>query len=103
MIGNGTYEELECALSQDRHFIQDPIPLTTCIHAACKRCICENNRLTNIKCNICGVETNRDLRNDSISIAIKRLLKANLENLLKIVEIKTEDSINHLKGIDFTQ
>lgn len=96
MIGDGTYEELECALSHDRHFVKGPIILTSCGHATCKECI-PQNRSDKLLCNICGKETNRDISNDCISISTKRLLNANIENLFKILEVQASHSLNGLK------
>lgn len=96
MISDGTYEALECALSEDKHFIKDPIVLTSCGHTACKICVKQNYSDT-VTCYKCGTETDRDLRNDNISLGIKEYFKSNLDNLLKIIEKQTEITLEQLK------
>ena len=62
MISDGTYEEFECALSIDRHFVKDPIILTSCGHATCKKCLPKT--VTNLICGLCCSKINKDLRNE---------------------------------------
>lgn len=97
MISDGTYEEFECALSIDKHFLFDPIILTACGHSVCKNCAIQNDNKP-IKCNVCGVITDRDVRNDQISLITKKFLKSNLKNLLLVIEKQTLNSFNKLKS-----
>lgn len=96
MISDGSYVELECACSKDKHFVKEPIILPACGHTICKGCLPKNG-LYRIKCNICGFTTERDLSNDSVSLSTWRFLQSSLENLLKIIETKTTKSLNELK------
>lgn len=98
MIDDGSYVKLECGVSCDRHFVKDPIVLPSCGHAACKSCL-PKNITADIKCCICNVETNKNLRNDTISCSINNHFETKLEQLLKIMEVKTECSLDQLKSI----
>ena len=104
MISDGTFVEFECALSSDKHFIKEPITLSSCGHSVCRSCLPKtsiNNDSVIIKCNLCGEVTNRDLNNDKESVSIKIALKRNLHSLLSILEKQAAMQLEKLKSMFF--
>ena len=68
MISDNNYPELECAISDDKHFFKEPITLTNCGHSICRECLPKNQQ-GKIECKICGTVTERDLSNYKESLA----------------------------------
>lgn len=99
MISDGTFEELECAVSDDRHFVNEPIILPACGHSLCRCCIPKTDAKI-IKCKICNTITERDISNDKECLAAKKSIQRNLESLLKIIEKQAAKSIERVKGIN---
>ena len=96
MISDGSFVEFECALSIDKHFIKEPITLSCCGHSVCRNCLPKTDSI--IKCNLCGLITNRDLNNDKESISIKIALKRNLNSLLSILEKQANIQLENFKS-----
>ena len=96
MISDGSFVEFECALSTDKHFIREPITLSCCGHSVCRSCLPKNDFI--IKCNLCGLVTNRDLNNDKESISIKIAFKRNLYSLLSILEKQANLQLENFKS-----
>lgn len=90
--------ELICALSDDQHFSQDPLVLTTCPHTCCKKCAIKEVN-TQFKCKICDVQTDRDIRNDKVSSALKRMIKISLNSLLNNIKSRMSSKLDSVKGI----
>lgn len=96
MISDGTYEQFECALSTDRHFVLNPLVLTSCGHFACTTCT--QSCIKKYFCKICKKES--DEFNNEITSEVKRSFKENLENLYAILEKQTELSLNQLESME---
>jgi hypothetical protein len=91
-------EEFKCALSENKHFIIEPITLIKCGHSACKGCFPEEK--TNlIKCKTCGVVSEFDFPNAQVSKALKLMMKFCYESMYKILEKETILKLNFLKSI----
>ena len=63
---NAELKEFVCALSDDRHYVREPVVLSSCNHCACNECLSSQKR-NKIKCNLCGIETKRNSNSDKIS------------------------------------
>jgi hypothetical protein len=98
MFSDGDFEELICALSDDKHFSQEPIVLTSCSHSVCKSCLIKEGK-TKIRCEICGITTDRDLRNDKTSAGLKKMIKMCLNSLFSVLEKQMTEQIESFKGI----
>ena len=100
-ISDGTYEELECALSINKHFVKEPILLPNCGHCVCKRCLPKETN-DPIKCELCKEICEKEkISYDKECIPIKKCLLRNLGNLLKIISEKMKSSIDHISGSDY--
>lgn len=93
MISDGSYQQFECALSHDRHFVKDPVILVTCGHFVCNGCFKFNKKP--IVCKICNCESN-DI-NDEVKEA-KRSFTENLSNFYEILEKQSLLSLNNFEG-----
>ena len=91
-------DEFRCCLSDDKHFIIQPITLTKCGHSACKECFPNDNQ-KNIKCKKCNVVTEFDFKTSQVSVAFKIALKFFYENMFYALEKETISKINDLKSI----
>ena len=98
MATDDNFLELICALSDDSHFSQEPLILTACSHSCCTKCVIKEAS-TQIKCKICGVQTDRDLRNDRVSLALKRMISLCSSSLLSSIEKNMKVKIEDLKGL----
>ena len=96
MISDGSYEELVCGLSNDKHYLNKPIVLTDCGHAACRNCLPKETE--NAKCKICNQKINRNLENDKIPLVFNLYLKNSIENLTNVIERQTQHQINRLRS-----
>jgi hypothetical protein len=90
--------EFICALSDDKHYVQEPILLTSCSHCACKNCL---NIETKLKCKVCGVETKRNSRNDKVSRVVMDRIKCSLDKLFVELEEQTTSNIHMFKSGSF--
>jgi hypothetical protein len=90
-------EELECAASEEKHFIIDPITLPNCGHSVCKNCLLKE-KSNSIKCNKCGVIT-EDFSKFQITKGLKEILKLCLGNIFEMIETQTISKLNELKSI----
>ena len=98
MLSEETLTEFQCALSDDKHFIIEPITLANCGHSVCKSCL-PNGKLSSIKCAKCGIITNQDLSKIQVSKALKQTLKYFLGDMLAVIERETSAKLNSLKSI----
>lgn len=96
MISDGTYEEFECALSLDKHFLETPIALP-CGHSVCRNCIPKGPN-QKIVCKVCGVKTDRNILNDKESIGLRKAIQRNIGNLIEIIEKQMNNSLSLLKS-----
>ena len=91
---NEIFQQLKCALTND-HIVREPIHLG-CGHCICKLCI---PIIDKIECQICGVVTNKNLRNESESILINAMIKFHLAGLYADLEEKTTKQLTKFNGI----
>ena len=86
--------ELICAksASANKHFVKEPITLNNCGHSICKDCLSRPP----IKCEKCDKITERDMRNDQVSIISKQMIKMNLSGMYKEMEKLTSENIDKL-------
>lgn len=94
-VSDGTYDEFECALSNDKHYFNEPIALQ-CGHSSCKNCLPKGQVIK--KCRICGLEINSSDQSVNVSVNLKKLFKRNLSELVAILETQTLKSLNKLKS-----
>ena len=94
-------DEFKCALSDDHHFIIEPITLIKCGHSACKECF-PTEKINSIKCKICGIVSDFDFMNAQVSKALKLMIKFCYDSMYKILEKEIISKLNFLKGACFT-
>ena len=97
MISDGSYDEFVCALSNDKHYMNKPVVLTDCGHAACRKCI-PKEITEDSKCKICREKITRNLVNDKIPLGFNLYLKNSIENLTNVIERQTQHQINRLRS-----
>lgn len=90
-------DEFKCALSEDKHFIIEPILLIKCGHSACKACL-PNDNTNIIKCKTCDVVSEFDSKASKVSIALRRTMKYVYEDIYKILETDMNSKLNYLKN-----
>jgi hypothetical protein len=99
MIPNQILEELRCSISDDRHFMIDPIPLSKCGHSVCKNCL-PKKKFNSVKCKTCGVTTtDEDFSKIKVSRGLQQTLKLCLGNIFELIESQTVALLNKLKSI----
>lgn len=98
MISDGTYEVLECGLSDDKHFLQDPVALT-CGDCACKSCVKNRYFSEPIKCKICTNTVQKEYENAKPIKAVQQMIEKNAKNLLVIIEKQLTKSLAEFNGI----
>jgi hypothetical protein len=97
MISDGTFKEFECALSDDRHFLHEPIELP-CGDCACKSCIPKDDEYI---CNSCNEVIKNKFVYQKKSNSIQLGFKRHLDDVFKIIEKQSLKSIDELKGSHF--
>ena len=98
MINEEILEVLQCAHSEYDHFVIEPITLPNCGHSICKKCI-PKDHIRGITCKICGLVSQQDLSNFQVSKGVQKLLQIYLEDLFKIIEIKSSLKLGEIQGI----
>ena len=88
-------QQLLCCLSNDSHYVQEPIILKRCGHTCCSNCI-PANRPSEIKCK-CGVVTLIDSFSNN-SQSVKKIIRMQLNNLYQDVERRIADQINRFRS-----
>jgi hypothetical protein len=99
MDSTETLDEFRCALSDDKHFLIDPIPLSKCGHSVCKSCLPNDTKVQSIKCNKCGVITEEIFSEITVSKGFKQALKFCLGNIFELIEKQTSSKLNELKSM----
>ena len=99
MDSTETLDEFRCALSDDNHFLINPIPLSKCGHSVCKHCLPNDTKVQSIKCKKCGVITGDDFNEILVSKGFKQALKFCLGNIFEFIETKMSSKLNELKSI----
>ena len=89
-------DEFKCCLSDDKHFIIQPITLTKCGHSACKECFPKVNQKL-VKCKKCEVVSEFDFTASHVSTALKITIKFLYENMFQESEQETCSKLNDLK------
>jgi hypothetical protein len=98
MISDESLQDFQCALSDDQHYIIEPIPLVNCGHSVCKNCL-PKGKVTEVKCKMCGVTTyHDDLNNVPVSRGLKQALKLYIGNIFAVLEKETEIKLDKLKS-----
>jgi hypothetical protein len=92
-------DEFRCALSDDNHFLINPIPLSKCGHSVYKNCLPNDPKVQSIKCNTCGMITDDVFSEISVSEGFKQGLKLYLGNIFELIESQTSSKLNELKSI----
>jgi hypothetical protein len=82
-------DEFKCALSDDNHFLIDPIPLYKCGHSVCKDCLPNNTKVQSIECKKCGMITEDVFSEIPVSKGLKQALKLCLGNIFEVIESQT--------------
>ena len=90
-------DEFRCCLSDDKHFIIQPITLTKCGHSACKECFPKDNQKF-VKCKKCEVVSQFDFTASQVSTAFKIAIKFLYENMFQELEKVTSSKLNDLKS-----
>ena len=98
MISEETLEDLKCAISDEEHFVTEPITLPNCGHSICKKCIPKDD-LKQFRCKLCGLVSKQDLTEFEVSKGTHKLLKIYLEDIFNTIEIETGFKLNEIKGI----
>jgi hypothetical protein len=89
-------QDFQCAFSNDKHFIIEPIVLSNCGHTVCKSCLSKGT-ITAIKCNVCG-EISQHINNTKESTSLRNALKFFLGNMFTILEKQTTIQLDKLKS-----
>jgi hypothetical protein len=92
-------EEFRCSLSDDNHFLINPIPLSKCGHSVCKDCLPNDTKVQSIKCKICLMITEDDFSNIQVPKGFKQALRLCLGNLFELIEKQTSSKLNELKSM----
>ena len=80
MISTELLEDLKCALSEEKHFLINPITLSKCGHSVCKNCLPKDGD-DSIRCKTCGVTTTSvDLYKIEVSKKIKLMRAKQFQN-----------------------
>lgn len=95
MISDGKFDELECCLSEDKHFLNDPIGLP-CGDSACKTCL--NTYSTIIRCRTCKKEIDQETKKYDVSILAKAMIQKNLNELIRVIANQFDRSSKKLNG-----
>jgi hypothetical protein len=90
---------LKCCLSEDGHFIYEPITLK-CGANACRKCIQEDSERNKIKCYNCkDFHDKQDYWNSGVNVLVKNVINLFLNDLIQDLEDKLRLTEQELKGI----
>ena len=92
-------DEFRCALSDDNHFLINPIQLSKCGHSVCKDCLPNDTKVHSIECKKCGVITKDVFSEIPVSKGFKEALKLCLGNIFELIESETSSKLKELKSI----
>ena len=93
-----SFEELICGLSNDKHFIKNPIKLKRCIHSVCRNCLRRHNKV-NIECILCGIESEKDgLKYDDVCMEYVKKFNLSLSQLFIVLENRMSSQLEIIKG-----
>ena len=90
---------LKCCLSEDGHFIYEPVSLK-CGGSPCKNCIQEDSERNKIKCYNCmDFHDKQGYRNFGVNIMVKNVINLFLNDSIQDLEDKLRLTEQELKGI----
>ena len=90
---------LKCCLSQDGHYVYEPISLE-CGANACKKCIDNVSNANKMKCQNClQIHQNRNYSNFGVNIMVKNIMNLFLNDLIEELGSKLEFTEKQLKSI----
>jgi hypothetical protein len=92
-----TDQELQCAVSDDKHLLTDPVSLRTCRHLVCKKCLNDND-FKSITCNVCSSINHESFDKIEISASSKQEIKRHLDEIFEILKTEANMKVNGLKG-----
>jgi hypothetical protein len=92
-------DEFKCALSDDNHFLINPITLSKCGHSVCKNCLLNDSKVQSIICKTCGMKTEDLFSEIPGPEGFKEALKLCLGNIFDLIESETKSKLNELKSI----
>ena len=92
-------KEFRCALSDDNHFLINPIPLSKCGHSVCKNCLPNETKVQSIECKTCGIITEDIFSEIQVPKGFKQALKFCLGNIFEFIEKQASSKLNELKSI----
>ncbi len=92
------YSDLECSLSNDKHFVNKPIILSECGHFACLNCLHQVATSENKICKKCK----KTLKiNFKIGQEAEKLITNSMESLMKAIEKEMKENINKIKSMRY--
>jgi hypothetical protein len=92
-------EEFRCALSDDSHFLINPITLSKFGHSFCKDCLPSDTKVQSIECKTFGMITEDVFSENPVSKGFKQALRLCLGNIFELIEKQTSSKLNELKSI----
>lgn len=90
-------EIFRCALSNEPHFIKNPVGLL-CGHSICKKCLPKKNGIAIVKCVICNQTTDINIANFKESMLAKKAIQSNIHQLFTWIEKDFSKSFQNLCG-----
>ena len=97
MVSQESLHDYQCAISNERHFLIDPILLVSCGHCVCKGCL-QNGEITLINCSICGIASELDFSKIQIVRGLKKALQLSFGSIFESIEKETSSKLNKLKS-----
>jgi hypothetical protein len=98
MLTEEALETIECALSEEKHFLIEPITLNKCGHSICAKCL-PSKSVEKITCGICGIINEQDFANSSVSKPTQLFIKSCMGEIFKILKAENSCKLSELKGI----
>ena len=89
--------EFKCALSNDKHYIVDPISFNHCPHFACKECLL-NNRTYLVECKKCKENSEIHFDESADSLELKKKVQKNLGFIFQELESNISLKLGYLEG-----
>jgi hypothetical protein len=90
---------LKCCLSEDGHFIYEPITLK-CGASACRKCINEDSNRNKTKCYNCmDLHDTQDYRNSAVNVMLTSVMNLFSNDLIQALEVELRLTEGELKSI----
>jgi hypothetical protein len=97
MLTEETLEELQCAISNEQHFLINPIPLIKCGHSICRNCLPTYDPKS-IKCKLCGLTSEQNFKNTEVSKPTQKYINLCISEIYEVLEKEHAYKLNQLKG-----